>query len=261
MERLNKIDTQEIEAQRSANTVRQTKTRLSDYNAIDERNIFSKIKLSALESYTPDVENLDPTSLKIRLLGTATGNQDNAVAIIEETSKRTHGLYYTGDSIQQATVKSILDRKVVLSVGGKDEILMMEETESTSSSDESPITTSSAVASSAITTSLERTITIRSSDIAESLDNISELLDQASIQVHYEDGESDGLAITGIKAGSIFRKMGLRNGDIVTGVNDNEITSPEDLIDLYNDLKSESDVSLQIVRRGTERTLNYTIRD
>jgi general secretion pathway protein C len=69
------------------------------------------------------------------------------------------------------------------------------------------------------------------------------------------------LAITGIKAGSIFRRMGLRNGDIVKGINGNEITSPEDLISLYNDLKSESDVSLQIVRRGAERSLNYIISD
>jgi general secretion pathway protein C len=182
------------------------------------------------------------------------------VAIIEETSKRTQGLYYIGDSIQQAPVKSILNRRIVLSVDGKDEILMMDDKTDSSTSDESS-TVSVAAVSTETTVPLERTITIRSSVIADSLDNISELLSQASIRPHYEDGEADGLAITGIKAGSIFRRMGLRNGDIVKGINGNEITSPEDLISLYNDLKSESDVSLQIVRRGAERSLNYIISD
>ena len=260
MERLNKIDTQEITTKRTEDTVRQTKPRLSDYNAIDDRNLFSKIKPSASDNDTPDVENLDETSLKIRLLGTATGNQDNAAAFIEDTSKRTQGLYYIGDSIQQGIVKSILSGKVVLSVGNKDEILIMEETDS-SSREESSTPSRTTVVSTETSSPLERTITIRDSDIEESLDNISELLSQASIRVHTEDGETDGLAITGIKAGSIFRKMGLRNGDIIKGVSGSDITSPEDLISLYNDLKSESDVSMQIVRRGTERILNYTIRD
>ena len=69
------------------------------------------------------------------------------------------------------------------------------------------------------------------------------------------------MAVTGIKAGSIFRKMGLRNGDIVKGVNDNEIKSTEDLINIYNDLKSAPDISLQIMRRGQERSLNYSFTD
>ena len=259
MERLNKINIQEIAMQKATDTIRQTQSRLSDYNAIDDRNIFSKVKGSLSDEYTTEVEDLEPTSLKIRLLGTLAGNQTNAAAIIEETGKRTQGLYHIGDSIQQAVVKSILRGKVVLRVDDKDEILMMDESESTTENESAPSTTS--VESSEATTPVERTIIVQRSMIEDSLDNISDLLSQASIRSHLEDGEPDGLAITGIRAGSIFRRMGLRNGDIIRGVNDNEIISPEDLISLYNDLKSESEVSLQIVRRGRETNLNYNIRD
>jgi general secretion pathway protein C len=156
-------------------------------------------------------------------------------------------------------VKSILRGKVVLRVDDKDEILMMDESES--STEVLSSSSSVAVATSETATPTVRTITVPSSVIEDSLDNISDLLTQASIRSHLEDGEPDGLAITGIKAGSIFRRMGLRNGDIIKGVNENEIISPEDLISLYNDLKSETEVSLQIVRRGRETILNYRFRD
>ena len=54
--------------------------------------------------------------------------------------------------------------------------------------------------------------------------------------------------------------MGLRNGDIVKGVDGNEIKSTDDFISLYNDLQNNEDVAIQIIRRGRERTINYRFR-
>ncbi len=38
---------------------------------------------------------------------------------------------------------------------------------------------------------------------------------------------ASGLRITNIKTGSVFTKMGLRNGDVILGVNDKTITGSE----------------------------------
>jgi general secretion pathway protein C len=119
----------------------------------------------------------------------------------------------------------------------------------------------SARAELAATAVMERKISIKRQDIDESFENINDLISQATIQPHYTDGEADGLTVTGIKPGSIFRKMGLRNGDVVKGVNDNEIKTAEDLISMYNDLRSDSNISLKIIRRGRETNLNYTFID
>jgi len=146
---------------------------------------------------------------------------------------------------------------VVLAVGNRDEILVMDKLASGGSDDRQK----SVMERSQGVERMERTITFRRASIDESLEDINDLLSQASIRAHYTDNQPDGLAITGIKAGSIFRRMGLRNGDIIRGVSDNEIKSPEDVIALYNDLKSETDVSLQITRRGREMSLNYSFRD
>jgi len=256
VERLNSNDTQGIAMQNVPDTERRAEARLSVYNVIDDRNIFSKIKNLASKGYT-EAEELEPTSLNIRLLGTVAGDRANAVAVIEDTGKRTQEIYRVGDSVQEAVVKSILRGKVVLAVGNRDEILVMEEPASGGTDDrqESEMERSQGVER------MERTITLRHANIDESLEDINDLLSQASIRAHHTDNQPDGLAITGIKAGSVFRRMGLRNGDIIRGVSDNEIRSPEDVIALYNDLKSETDVSLQITRRGREMSLNYSFRD
>ncbi|HJX34616.1 MAG TPA: type II secretion system protein GspC [Desulfatiglandales bacterium] len=238
---------------------------VNDYQTIIDRSLFSKVSGMPVKNADSDNLDLESTSLKITLLGTIYSNGQNSAAVIEDKAKKTQGLYREGDSIQNAVVKSILAGSVVLRVGGHDEVLAMDELKSSETviSPAGSVQTASVStqAESAATAVTERKISIKREDIDESFENINDLISQATIQSHYTDGEADGLTVTGIKAGSIFRKMGLRNGDIVKGVNDNEIKTAEDLISMYNDLRSDSNISLQIIRRGRETSLNYTFID
>jgi type II secretory pathway component PulC len=54
--------------------------------------------------------------------------------------------------------------------------------------------------------------------------------------------------------------LGLHNGDIVQGMNDSSIKSPDDIMALYQKLKLGSQVELQIDRKGQRQTLNYRFR-
>jgi general secretion pathway protein C len=254
------IDSRDISGDKQADI-----SRLDDYQTIIDRNLFSKVSGVPLKDIDLDSKDLKPTSLKLTLLGTIFSNDKNSAAVIEETAKKTQGLYREGDSIQNAVVKSIFAGRVVLRVEGRDEVLAMDELKSSEtvmapagSMQTAAVSPRATLAANAI---MERRISIRRGDIDESFENINDLISQATIQPHYTDGEADGLTVTGIKAGSIFRKMGLRNGDIVRGVNDNEIKTAEDLISMYNDLRSDSNISLQIIRRGRETNLNYTFID
>jgi general secretion pathway protein C len=189
------------------------------------------------------------------------GDQENARAVIEETDKKKQGLYKVGDSIQDAVVKRILREKVILRVGDKDEILTMKEP---SSPKESPFSSRAGMDAgrrlSGRASQRRSTITVRRSDIQESLKDINQLLSQARIQPHYKDGSADGLAISRIKRGSLFSKLGLRNGDVVNEVNGNSLSSPEDVLSLYEKLKSGDAASVQITRRGRQQILNYRFR-
>lgn len=225
---------------------------LTHYNAIAERNLFNVSDEIEQKTAQVDIEALEQTELKLKLLGTVTGSKDKAYAVIEQQKEKQQDLYRIGDSIQNATVKMILREKVILSVNGKDEILEMEQ-EDTGKQSEKDYKKPSKVHS--------KNIRLTHSQIKDSMKNINSLMKEVRIRPHFSGGKPDGLSLTGIKPNSIFKKMGLRNGDIIMGVDGENIESVDDAITFYNSLKSSSDVELQIKRRGKQQTINYSIEE
>ena len=236
---------------------------LADYAAITKRNIFNSStqeqEAAPVVEKKLDLENLKETDLKLKLWGTVTGQNEGAYAVIEDSKAREQNLYRAGDTIQNAVVKLIFREKVVLKVGDNDEILAMEENTGRSGSsragrrDERTSEPRLPVSPSA------RKIRLRGDQVEKAMQNLGELMEQATLRPHIEDGEAAGISITGIKPNAIFRKMRLRNGDIITGLNGNPIGSVEDAIKVVEQLSSGSGMQLQIKRRGREQSLDYSI--
>lgn len=249
--RLRQVDTKTLVVQQMPGDKGRRKPPLNDYRLIINRNVFGSAQKPSEEVRAEELEALEPTSLKIALLGTVTGSPQNVVAVIEETDIKKQGLYKVGDSIKNAVIKMILRGKVILRIENRDEILTMDEARRTPTEKEYQASGPAGRVT---------TVTVSRSDVKKSLENINELLSQVRIRPHFKDGRPDGLALSRIKRGSIFAKLGLKNGDIVHGVNNRDIKSPDDMMDFYTKLKSGSHVSLQINRRGQRKTINYKFR-
>ncbi len=245
--------------------VRQATAPLSAYKAITSRNIFnSSSETAAPEPKTEkvDIEKLKETDLKLKLWGTVTGQDKRAYAVIEDSKAREQNLYRAGDSIQNAKVKLILREKVVLRVGERDEILAMEEIRASRggrSSSRRQRASREASPRKLPVSSYPRKIRLRGAQIENAMENLGQLMEQANLRPHIVDGQPAGISITGIKPNAIFRKMRLRNGDVITSVNGNSIESVEDAVKVVEQLSSGSDIQLQIKRRGREQTLDYSI--
>ncbi len=244
--RVRQVDTKTFVVQHIPDDKGHQKPPLDDYRLIVDRNIFGSTDRTPEEVKAEEIEGLEPTSIKIALLGTVTGNPQNTVAVIEETDKRKQSLYKVGDSIKNAVIKMILRGKVVLRVENRDEILTMEE---------AAARRTERGRRASMPRERGTTITVSRSDIERSFKDFSKLLSGVSIRPH-----PDGLLMSRIKPGSIFRKLGLKNGDIVQGINDKNIKSLDDMQDLYEKLKSGSRLALQIKRRGQTKTINYKFR-
>lgn len=233
---------------------------LSAYSAIAKRNLFNTNPDAAAPAQTVNVDNLKETDLKLKLWGTVASGERRAYAVIEDTKTREQSLYRTGDSIQNATLKMILRQKVVLSVNGQDEILGMEEPGTAKRGGPSPrVARQDASPPKMPVSSYPRQLTLKSDQIESALENVDQLMEQARIRPHIEEGRPAGISITGIKPNTVFRKMRLRNGDIITGVNGAPIESVEDAMKVFGDLSSSPEIQLEIKRRGRKRTLNYKI--
>lgn len=230
---------------------KQGRPSLDYFNAVVERNLFSSGEEVTQEIKEEEIENLEPTSLKIALLGTVVGSEQDSFAIIEEKGRKKQDLYKVGDSVQSAVVKRILRGKVILTVQGRDKILTIEEEAASRRKNE--------VARPEPIRQGER-IAVKRSEVEKSLKNVHQLLSQARVRPHFSEGKPDGLAITHIKRGSIFEKLGLKNGDIVKGLDGKEIKSPDDVLQMYEKLTVGSEVAIEIERDEEEQIINYTFR-
>ena len=72
-------------------------------------------------------------------------------------------------------------------------------------------------------------------------------------------GEVDGFKFISIKNDSIFTKLGFKPGDIIRGVNNEQVTSPTQAMEMYQALKASNQVTLQVTRNGRNETFDYSI--
>ena len=228
-----------------------TRHPLTYYSGITKRNLFQTKTGAGNRPEKLNIETLEPTDLKLDLLGTITGDKKEAYAVIEDTTTKQQNLFRIGDTVQNATVKMILREKVVLNVNGKDEILKIEKDREGS--------TNLKPQAAGFTPERSQNITVRRSQMESAVKDVNNLMKQIRIQPNFRNGQPDGLRLTGIRPNSIFYNMGLKSGDVLTGVNGKHIESVDDVFKLYQNIQSSSRVQLQIKRRGQLKTIDYHI--
>ena len=221
-------------------------------NIIVKKNLF-KVEIEQkdepfveLEKEEKEPETLEPTKLKLVLWGTVTG-QENVYAVIEDKKVRKQALYQIGDLIQGAELKKILRNKVILLFQGKDQFLEVQ----TDSGKDSGIR------------SLKETIPFEAAPVKrtldhDALDDNGSIMRQIKFRPHFSEGEPDGLMVYGIRPNSVFREIGLRNGDIIKDINGVAILSKNDVSGLFAEIEDQEYLKLTLFRRGKIKELTYT---
>ncbi|MFO7685338.1 MAG: type II secretion system protein GspC [Desulfobacterales bacterium] len=234
---------------------------LAYYNPLVDRNLFDTNTTVEAAPKSVDVGELEQTSLNLKLWGTVTGPPDEAYAVIEEAGKRVQNLFRIGDTVQEATVKMILREKIILNVEGKDEVLEIEKAAGAGSAAGRTIA-GRPVAGQSLNEPPARTqkIMLRRSQIDSAVQDVAQLMNQVNIRPHFTQGQPDGMMFSRIQPNSLFMRMGLRNGDIITGVNGRSIATVDDALGFYEGLKSAENVTVDIKRGGRPRTIEYTIK-
>jgi general secretion pathway protein C len=226
----------------------------SEYAVISRRNLFGTQEPSDRQRISSDIERLRQTRLKLKLRGTISGPEDTACAVIEDASGKGQFLVKVGEAIQDAVVVMILKGKIVLQVSGREELLEMDQWSSGLSA--SPPSSS---LPSAQVDDRQQVINVKRAQIDEAIKDINQLMKQVRIIPNFNQGKPDGLMISGIPQDSFFSMIGLRSGDILSGVDGKAIESVDDALKLYTGMKSSSRVKLQLKRGGREEVIDYAI--
>jgi general secretion pathway protein C len=200
-------------------------------------------------SRTP--EKPGTSSLNLKLLGTVVNEKGSSWAIILDLDNDRQDMVNVGSVVAGARVVSIQRDKVVLSISGREEILLLgaEGTRPAGSrGDQAP------------KESTTSTYVVSKEAVKENLDNLPSLLMQARAELYFQEGKPEGFQLSQIQKGSLLKSVGFEDGDVIRSVNGQEIRSLEDAIALYQQLGDRDSYTIGILRGEKPKTLHVKIR-
>jgi general secretion pathway protein C len=147
----------------------------------------------------------------------------------------------------EAKVVGIFADRVELNRNGQIEILTLDD-----APDFSGASSGSDVASTEIS--------VDGAELDVALQNLPLLLTQARAVPYFKDGKAVGLRMFSIKAGSLYEKVGLQNGDILKTINGNSLSDMSQAMRLFEMLKQEKSLSVSLERNREEKEFKYQIK-
>jgi len=229
------------------NSVEESKKQksLDTFKLISSRNIFGKI-----ETKTDDKNaNKKAPDIELRLVATNVSKNGISLAIIENKKKKKQDVFEIGEEVfDYAKLEQVTENEITLNKNGIIETLVLEEGKS-SSSKSGPASFEDG----------QTEFSVDESELENALSNLPKLLSQARAVPYFRNGKSIGMRLFAIRTGSLYEKIGLKNGDILTSVNENSLSDPTQALKLFEQLKTERESEVAIERNGSKVNLNYSI--
>ncbi len=224
------------------------------YRSIWEKDIFSTTADRGNDVSKPfQVDRLSLTSLDCSLIGTIVPEDGDGWAVIMDNDGNIQNIVTVGSNLKGARVVKILKDKVVLNIGGRDELLTMDMEERTGqasarSRDGNP------PQGQVLTYSIGRNL------VQENLNDLAAVMSKVRVEPYFSGGNPGGFRVSQIQAGSLISSMGFQSGDIIQSVNGRQIASAEDAMQLYENMKGGSFFRVGIMRDGSPRTIQIRVR-
>ncbi len=269
-----------------ADDQRVSRVSFDQYQVIMDRNLFD-VSVDRTEPPPPPepetkpvevVEDkpLDKSPLPAEVIGTLAGpDRYSAALIMDKRSKKTE-LYFVGDNLfGQATILKINRRQVVVLRGNKQEMLEIAEDAAASNKgggrkgrdrEEGRTTVEDIIETKSDDTELvvdevgEGDFVIDKESFESVLSDMGSLLTQARVVPNFKQGKISGYKIFAIKSGSVFEQIGLKNGDVIHSVNEVDVDTPEKALQLFQQLKAETNFALDIERNGSTQSFSYRLQ-
>jgi general secretion pathway protein C len=106
----------------------------------------------------------------------------------------------------------------------------------------------------------ENEFVIERPEVDKAMENLNQLFTQIRAVPHFQDGKASGFRLFAIRQDSLFEKIGLKNGDIISRINGNELTDPARAMSLIQELRGEGRITVDVNRNRQPTTLSYEIR-
>ena len=197
-----------------------------------DRNLFGAQMFAQALPEVETTEELDGTKLPVRLLGTQVHSvRENSKAAITDKGGRFHELLYVGDTLERhpkARVVKIERGRIILQNKGRREELVLAGAVGGAEpkrTDRRPRSRRRS-ASNKPPTATPLTERLRELQLDKNEGRSARsLFNQAKIIPKWSDGQMVGMELREIEPGSLYEKVGLSEGDVITSFNGVELNS------------------------------------
>jgi general secretion pathway protein C len=217
---------------------------LSDYNAILERGLFG-------EGRGPSGAAPSASS-EYRLIGTVEGESFSG-AVLEDNAK-VQAFYRLREKMPDGAMIVKVQREKI-TIRQADGVTIELQV-----ADETKIVSVPPPAGGGVRRMSEGKFMVDQGMVTSSTENLNDLLTKARALPYLEQGKMAGFRLSEIVPGSLFEKIGLQNGDVIQRVNTQDIDDPGKFFQMYQNLKNERSIAVDVIRGGQRQTLNYDIR-
>ncbi len=90
--------------------------------------------------------------------------------------------------------------------------------------------------------------------------DINQVINSALFQPFYLENRLLGYRIRFIRPGALLFRLGLRPGDIITGINDESLKNPQILFNLFSSINNVKTVVINLIRNGQKKTIIVDIK-
>jgi len=251
---------------RAGNGFHRAKT-ADDYNAIFARNLFNSQGIIPGEGTPggPVQQDLGGapvrTTLPFNLIGTVILQDElRSIATIEDkTASQVYPVRETDEIPSKAKIVKIEPRKVtfVNTASGRMEFIDIPD-----DGTQPPAAKVSVSAPKA--TGIEKVApnqyNVNRGEVDKALADLNKVLTEARAVPNFENGVANGYKLFQIVPNSIYDKLGLQNGDVITGLNGQPINDPGKAFEMLSDLKTSNHLELQVKKDGKVLNNVYDIR-
>ncbi|MCK6502851.1 hypothetical protein L6R53_05540 [Myxococcota bacterium] len=232
---------------------------------IVKRSIFDSTKVGASADGTPANDGPEAKSdLDATLLATVVADPpEYSSALIARKGGDDAKGYGIGDDLWgEGTVVGIEPKRVIIerSDGSREFIAMGGEAQVKKSTTRS-LREGEGEGEEGVEQTGENKFVVDAALVEEALKDPEKLASQVRVAPHKdENGQIDGYRMSGIRRNSLFKKLGIKNGDVVHSVNGQPLTSMQSAMSAYESLQNDKNFSFEITRRNQRQTFEYEIR-
>lgn len=192
---------------------------------------------------------------KLRLLGVVLGGERGGFAIVEELATKRQVLYRLHDQIPDVGEVSAIRRDgMVVQSGDQQELLEL----IPSDKPVAPVTAAGPPVVPAAGGPLRKVIDRR--EVEAAMADLPKLLTQARVVPYLVNGAPSGYRMDYIAPASFYEKIGIQYGDVLQRVNGVDVRDPSTMLSLFQQLKNERIVRVDMVRNNQKATMTFELR-